>query len=492
MSSYDFLSPEIFKNENISSDEAVKRGTIHRIPDQFIVVDDTNKYEKFAVAYLNELFGLMMKNSVSDIHLESLEAGHTCRVRKDGDLHQYGRLLSDQEFSAIRKKIYSRSMIDEALAKQTPIDARGWLRYGTKLDLRISSSPTVLGFTIVIRLLDQSNSGRQLSSIEMSSAVREATLDMINSAYGLILITGPTGSGKTSTLYSFLNEINSIKRKVFTVEDPVEYTINGVQHINVGKNITFAKALKSALRQDPDVILVGEIRDKETAKIAVEAAQTGHLVLSTLHTNSSIGAISRLMELGVDPSHINETLIAVSAQRLVRKCKDPRNVDVPTDQEKDWLKKNGYSEMTRKSFGRGYNKNNYSGRLPVIEFLTINDEIRENISAQNINAIYDIAKKQIQYEPLTEAALRLATEGKTSLEEVISISKSKTASGTDGLLLGDRLLVLGYLTEYQLNYAKSIQKDSNESPRKKLSQIILDLHYCSLEQMNEVMDAPDA
>ncbi|NNH79207.1 type II/IV secretion system protein [Acinetobacter sp. ANC 5380] len=490
--SYDFLSPNIFKKESFSSEEAIKRGLVDRIPDQFIVVDSTNKYEVFAVEYLNELFGLMMANSVSDIHLESLESGHICRVRKDGDLHKYGRLLSDQEFNFIRKKIYSRSLIDEALAKQMPIDARGWLKYDAKLDLRISSTPTVLGFTIVIRLLDQSNSGRQLSTVEMSSSVREATLDMINSAYGLILITGPTGSGKTSTLYSFLNEINSIKRKVFTVEDPVEYTINGVQHINVGKNITFAKALKSALRQDPDVILIGEIRDKETAKIAVEAAQTGHLVLSTLHTNSSIGAISRLMELGVDPSHINETLIAVSAQRLVRKCKDVRNVDTPTDQEKDWLKKNGYSNMVNKSFGRGYNKKNYSGRLPIIEFLVIDDEIRENISSGNISTIYNIARKQKQYEPLTEAALRLANEGKTSLEEVISITKSKTSYGTEGLLLGDRLLVLGYITEYQLAFAKSIQKSATGIHRKKLSQIILDLNYCSLEQMNEVMDAPDA
>lgn len=489
---YDFLSPEIFKSENSSSEQILKSGSIDRIPDQFIVVDGTNKYEVFAVSYLNELFGLMMRNSVSDIHLESLESGHICRVRKDGDLHQYGRHLSDQEFNAVRKKIYSRSMIDDALAKQTAIDARGWLRYDAKLDLRISSTPTVLGFSIVIRLLDQSNSGRQLSSIEMSDAVRESTVDMINSAYGLILITGPTGSGKTSTLYSFLNEINSAKRKVFTVEDPVEYTINGVQHINVNKNISFPKALKSALRQDPDVILVGEIRDKETAKIAVEAAQTGHLVLSTLHTNSSIGAISRLIELGVDPSHINETLIAVSAQRLVRRCKDTRNVDLPNPFEKDWLKKNGYSNMVGKTFGRGYNKNNYKGRLPIIEFLVIDDEIREHISANNIAPIYDLARKQKNYEPLTEAALRLATEGKTSLEEVISISKSKTSSGVEGLLLGDRLLVLGYITEYQLAYAQSLQKSSTDLTRKKLSQIILDLNFCSLEQMNEVMDAPDA
>lgn len=488
----DFLKPKIFQDETLSNEEYLKRGVSDRIPDNFMATDKTNKVEVFAVNYLNELFQVMRDNKVSDIHLESLEIGNICRVRKDGILHQYGRLLADTEFAYIRKKIYARAMIDESYAKSNAVDARAWLRFGTKLDLRISSIRTVAGYTIVIRLLDQSNSGRKLDTIEMSDAVREATLDVIKSAHGLILITGPTGSGKTSTLYSYLNEINSPERKVFTVEDPVEYTIRGVQHINVDRNIPFARALKSALRQDPDIILVGEIRDKETAKIAIEAAQTGHLVLSTLHTNSAVGALSRLIELGIDPSHINETLLAVSAQRLVRKCKDFRNVDHPNTHETDWLRKNGYSNYVRKAFGRGYSIENYQGRLPVIELLLINDEIREFISANDINPIYELARKQKQYEPLTEAALGLAMQGRTSLEEVISISKSKSSSDMDGMLLGDRLLVMGYLTEYQLSYARGIQRSTSDVNRKKLSEILLELHYCSLEQINEVSDAPDA
>ncbi|MEC6128296.1 GspE/PulE family protein [Acinetobacter ursingii] len=488
----DFLNPKIFEDETLSNEEYLKRGVSDRIPDNFMATDNTNKVEVFAVNYLNELFQKMRDNNVSDIHLESLEVGNICRVRKDGILHKYGRLLADTEFTYIRKKIFARAMIDESYAKSNAVDARAWLRFGTKLDLRISSIRTVAGYTIVIRLLDQSNSGRKLETIEMSDAVREATLDVIQSAHGLILITGPTGSGKTSTLYSYLNEINSPERKVFTVEDPVEYTIRGVQHINVDRNIPFARALKSALRQDPDIILVGEIRDKETAKIAIEAAQTGHLVLSTLHTNSAVGAISRLIELGIDPSHINETLLAVSAQRLVRKCKDNRNVDHPNSHEADWLRKNGYSNYVRKAFGRGYSIENYQGRLPVIELLLINDEIREFIAANDINPIYELARKQKQYAPLTEAALGLAMEGRTSLEEVISISKSKSSSDMDGMLLGDRLLVLGYLTEYQLSYARGIQRSTSDVNRKKLSEILLELHFCSLEQINEVSDAPDA
>lgn len=488
----DFLNPNIFKEEHLSAEEYLKRGVSDRIPDNFMANDTTNKVEVFAVNYLNELFKVMRDNKVSDIHFESLDVGNICRVRKDGVLHQYGRLLADTEFGYIRKKIFARAQIDEAYAKNNAVDARAWLRFGTKLDLRISSIRTVAGYTIVIRLLDQSNSGRRLDTIEMSDVVREATLDIIQSAHGLILITGPTGSGKTSTLYSYLNEINSPERKVFTVEDPVEYTIRGVQHINVDRNIPFARALKSALRQDPDIILVGEIRDKETAKIAIEAAQTGHLVLSTLHTNSAVGAISRLIELGIDPSHINETLLAVSAQRLVRKCKDFRNVDHPNTHEIDWLRKNGYSSHIRKAFGRGYSIENYLGRLPVIELLLINDEIREHIASNDINPIYELARKQKQYEPLTEAALNLAMQGRTSLEEVISISKSKSNSNMDGMLLGERLMVLGYLTEYQLSYARDIQRSSHDVNRKKLSEILLELHFCSLEQINEVADAPDA
>jgi type II secretory ATPase GspE/PulE/Tfp pilus assembly ATPase PilB-like protein len=488
----DFLNPEIFKEENKSVDEILSNGGQSRIPDGFIAINPENKLEVFAVNYLNELFKQTLDNGVSDIHLESLEVGQICRVRKDGVLHPYGRLLSDDEFTQIRKKIYARAKIEESYAKSNAVDTRAWLRYGTKLDLRISSIPTVMGFTIVIRLLDQSNSGRRLNTIKMSDSAREVTLDAINSAHGLILITGPTGSGKTSTLYSYLNEINNSERKVFTVEDPVEYTIRGVQHINVDRNISFARALKSALRQDPDIILVGEIRDKETAKIAVEAAQTGHLVLSTLHTNSSIGAISRLIELGVDPSHINETLLAVSAQRLVRKCKDIRNVDEPNTHEKDWLRKNGFSNLLKKPFGRGYSKQNYIGRLPVIEFLVITDEIREHIATNDIAPIYKLARKQKQYEPLTEAALNLAMQGETSLEEVISISKTKSDSTMEGMLIGERLHALGYITEFQLSYAQNIQRSTSDVNRRKLSEIILELHYCSLEQMNEVADAPDA
>ena len=218
----DFLNPKIFEDETLSNEEYLKRGVSDRIPDNFMATDNTNKVEVFAVNYLNELFQKMRDNNVSDIHLESLEVGNICRVRKDGILHKYGRLLADTEFTYIRKKIFARAMIDESYAKSNAVDARAWLRFGTNLDLRISSIRTVAGYTIVIRLLDQSNSGRKLETIEMSDAVREATLDVIQSAHGLILITGPTGSGKTATLYAALDYVNKINVNIITYEDPVE------------------------------------------------------------------------------------------------------------------------------------------------------------------------------------------------------------------------------------------------------------------------------
>lgn len=449
--------------------------------------------EEMAVNFLNELFKLAMDNGVSDVHLESLDVGNVCRLRKDGVLHQWGRLLTANEFTAICKKIYSRANIDPNSAKTRSIDTRSWLKFGSKrLDLRISSVPTLFGVTIVFRLLDQSNSGRKITDIECTDAVLQSMLRTLTSANGIILLTGPTGSGKTSTLYAMLNHINNSGKKVFTIEDPVEYAVKGVQHVMISDEVTYASALKSALRQDPDIILLGEIRDRETAKAAISAAQTGHLVLSTLHTNDSISAFSRLIELGIDPTHINETVIAVSAQRLVRKCKETRNVDKPNDFDANWLRQNGYSHLTKKTFGRGYEASFYEGRIPVIEYLMMTDEIRECISTNSIHKVYDLAKKQAQFETLTDAALRLAESGLTSLEQVQSISRVRASNSMEGMLLADRLLALGYITEFQLQYAKEVVRSSSALDRKPLKQVLFDLHFCSLEQLNEVGDAPDA
>lgn len=465
--------------------------SVDRLPTSFVVTREKDSSEKFAVDYLNELFKTSQQNGISDVHFESLEVGNICRVRKDGKLQQYKNLLSDHQFSAIREKIYSRGQIEESYAKIFQVDARGWLRYGTRLDLRISSIPTTHGFSIVIRLLDQSNSGRRLADVEMSDVVRKAIDNTIRSAHGLILITGPTGSGKTTTLYSYLNEINSTENKVFTIENPVEYSIHGVQHVNVDRNITMANALRTALRQDPDIILVGEIRDYETAKTAIEAAQTGHLVLSTLHTNSSVGAISRLLEMGIEASHINETLLAVSAQRLVRKCKSKRNTASPSANEADWLRRNNMSHLINNHFGRGIDPRNYQGRLPIIEFLIMTDDIREKVSQNRIEDIYELAKKQPNYETLTDCCVRNAMEGLTSLEEAMSISKASSMMNMEGMMLGERLIALNYLTITQLEYARSEIEKTSAIKRVALKDFLLENHFCTIEQLAEVKDAPD-
>lgn len=325
----------------------------------------------------------------------------------------------------------------------------------------------------------------------MSSSIKSALLEIIGSAHGLFVITGPTGSGKTTTLYSCLNELNTPQRKVFTIENPVEYTIENVQHVNVDRMVTFNSALKSCLRQDPDIILVGEIRDSETAKTAIQAAQTGHLVLTTLHTNSSVGAISRLIELGIDAGHLNETLLGVIAQRLVRRCVDARNVDEVSSDHKDWLRKNGFAHLTDKPFGRGESNELYSGRIPVLEMLVMNDDIRQALTLNKFEEIYDLAEKQPQYKTLSQAAVELALEGKTSLDQAISISGASTKVDMSGMLLGERLLMLNYLTEFQLDYAREIQRQAPEISRKPLAEILVEHHFCSIEQIKEVGDAPD-
>lgn len=483
----------LFYNQRDNVDVVEIEGSYGRLPPRFIQSKEkTDKFEGFAVNFLNELFKVAMQEKVSDVHFESLEQGNICRIRKDNSLHLYGNILTDLQMSAIREKIYARAMIEESFAKGHAVDANGWLRYDHRLDLRISSIPTTHGYSIVIRLLDQSNSGRSIDTIDMSPSVRSAILENIQSAHGLILITGPTGSGKTSTLYSFLNELNGIDKKIITIENPPEYTVRNVQHVSVSNNISFNQALRAALRQDPDIILVGEIRDSETAKTAIEAAQTGHLVLSTLHTNSSVGALSRLMELGVDASHINETLIAVSAQRLVRKCKDVRNVEEATPEQKEWLRKSGFPDKANSFFGRGFSNEYYEGRIPVIEYLVMNDEIREQLSLGNVKGIYDLAEQQKQYETLDACVVRLAEEGKTSLEEAMSLSSSKSSASMEGMVLSECLIALGYITSYQLEYVQELLRSTPLIQRRSLSDTLVEMHFCSLEQIRECGDVPDA
>ncbi|RQV95431.1 type II/IV secretion system protein, partial [bacterium] len=340
-----------------------------------------------------------IKERASDIHLEPNKRGLLVRYRIDGILHDI-RMLPPRIKPAIisRVKILSRMDIAE---RRLPQDGSFQLRFGAReIDLRVSSIPTVYEEKVVLRLLDKSQGVISLDSIGFTVEQLSEFRRMISSSYGIILITGPTGSGKSTTLYAALNEIDSVEKNVITVEDPVEYKLERVNQINIRPkiNLTFANALRSILRQDPDIIMIGEMRDSETAHIAVQSALTGHLVFSTLHTNDAVSALTRMIDLGVAPFLICSSVIGVMAQRLVRKiC--PKCIE-------EYVSDRSVFENIKVNFplpdpdqiklyrGKGcdYCKNTgYRGRTAIFEIVGINDQIRsmimKNTSSNEIKAV---------------------------------------------------------------------------------------------------------
>jgi type IV pilus assembly protein PilB len=371
-----------------------------------------------------------IKERASDIHLEPNKRGLLVRYRIDGILHDV-RMLPARIKPAIisRIKILSRMDIAE---RRLPQDGRFQLRFGAReVDLRISSIPTVYEEKIVMRILDKSQGVISLDSVGFTKKQLEEFRSMIKSSYGIILITGPTGSGKSTTLYGALNEIDSIEKNVITVEDPVEYKLERINQINVRPKIdlTFANALRSILRQDPDIIMIGEMRDSETAHIAVQSALTGHLVFSTLHTNDAVSSLTRMIDMGIAPFLISSSVIGVMAQRLVRQiC--PRCIEEYTPEEDvlENLKVNfelpdpGNFKLYR---GKGcdYCKNTgYRGRTAIFEVVRINDEIRSMIMKNSSsNEIKEAAIKN-GMRTLLDSGVAKALEGITTIDEVLRVA----------------------------------------------------------------------
>ena len=371
-----------------------------------------------------------IKERASDIHLEPNKRGLLVRYRIDGILHDV-RMLPARIKPAIisRIKILSRMDIAE---RRLPQDGRFQLRFGAReVDLRISSIPTVYEEKIVMRLLDKSQGVISLDSVGFTEKQLGEFRGMIKSSYGIILITGPTGSGKSTTLYGALTEIDSIGKNVITVEDPVEYKLERINQINVRPkiNLTFANALRSILRQDPDIIMIGEMRDSETAHIAVQSALTGHLVFSTLHTNDAVSSLTRMMDMGIAPFLISSSVIGVMAQRLVRQiC--PRCIEeyTPGEDVLENLKVNfkvpepGKLKLYR---GKGcdYCKNTgYRGRTAIFEIVRINDEIRSMIMKNSSsNEIKETAIKN-GMRTLLDSGIEKALEGITTIDEVLRVA----------------------------------------------------------------------
>ena len=393
-----------------------------------VVETSGEKLEKIAtgpqvIATVNQMIMQAFQEKASDIHVEPRNDNVHIRYRIDGLLEEKMRLPREMQLPLVsRIKILGGLDIAE---RRVPQDGRVRLKIGgIPLDLRVSSIPTLYGEKIVLRLLSK-ESGIDIETLGFSEKERKAFTDMIMKNHGIFLVTGPTGSGKSTTLYAALTRINSPEKNIISVEDPIESEIVGVNQaqINIKAGVSFASALRSILRQDPDVIMIGEIRDSETAEIAVRAAITGHLVLSTLHTNTAAGAISRLIDLGVPPFLMSSALIGVLAQRLVRKiCPKCRCED-----GMDPTKLGPFADLVKKSYrGRGCTScrmSGYSGRLGIFELGTITETVRQKIVARATDQQIETEFRQMGIRSILEDGLHKVNEGLTTVDEILRVTQ---------------------------------------------------------------------
>lgn len=370
---------------------------------------------------IQKIFEEAIRTNASDIHIEPDETVLRIRLRIDGVLSE--QVMNEKRISAalvVRLKLMAHLDISE---KRLPQDGRFNVRVNKKnIDVRLSTMPVQHGESVVLRLLVLDDGVRNLDEIGIEPNLKTSLRKMIRQPYGLVLVTGPTGSGKTTTLYAALSELNTPDKKIITVEDPVEYRLPRLNQVQLKEKIglDFNAILRASLRQDPDILLVGEIRDTDSAEITLRAAMTGHLVLSTLHANNAISSVLRLIDIGVDNFLVASALRAVVAQRLVRrlcdKCKSPVNVSAEyahliNDQYKSHLfyQPNGCSAC----FNSGY-----FGRLGVFEYLEITDNMANALRVKDINLFSSLAQQSSSYQSLNTSALALALSGDTSLDEI--------------------------------------------------------------------------
>jgi type IV pilus assembly protein PilB len=377
------------------------------------------------VRFVNLVLYQAVQDRASDIHFEPFEDEFKIRYRVDGALYEMTPPPKHLALPVIsRLKVMANLNISE---RRLPQDGRITFPMGNRqIDLRISTLPTQFGESVVLRVLDRAAVNLELESLGLPKYVFDYTTEAIMQPNGIFIVTGPTGSGKTTTLYSCLRRVNSIDVKLLTAEDPVEYDIDGIMQvaINDAQGMTFSKALRSFLRQDPDIIMLGEMRDLETSQIAIQASLTGHLVLSTLHTNDAPGAVTRLVDMGVEPFLISSTLMAVLAQRLVRTiCKKCRTPFEPTETQLALLNLSPH-DIGEKVFyyGRGCqicNDTGYKGRKGIFELLIVSDAIRNLINERAPSVVLRQKAVELGMVTLRDDGLRSIFDGDTTIEEVV-------------------------------------------------------------------------
>lgn len=378
------------------------------------------------IQLINALFSQALKQSASDIHFETFEDKFLIRFRIDGILHevlQPPHVLAPLIIS--RLKVLAKLDIAE---KRLPQDGRiAILMAGRSIDVRISTIPTYYGERVVLRLLDKQSAPLNLKKLGLEQTHRDIITRLINQPNGIILVTGPTGSGKTTTLYAILTELNDEKRNILTVEDPIEYYLPGIgqTQVNTKVNMTFARGLRAILRQDPDVVMVGEIRDIETAEMSIQASLTGHLVLSTLHTNSAIGAITRLRDMGTEPFLLASTLNGIIAQRLVRvlcvHCKIEKPLEPKQRELMELPPEDTHTALFHAVGCEHCRHTGYLGRTGIYEVIEVDEALRRNIH-DNANEADMLTHVRQYAQSIRTDGWHTVLAGKTTIEEILRVT----------------------------------------------------------------------
>ena len=411
--------------KELGSDQEIARESLEASATDDVKMEANLANQAPIVKFVNLVLFQAIQDRASDIHFEPFETEFRIRYRVDGALYEMAPPPKHLALPVIsRIKVMSNLNISE---KRLPQDGR--ITYnvaGRQVDLRVSTLPTQFGESVVLRVLDRSSVNLDLDTLGFPKYLHDYMAEVILRPNGILIVTGPTGSGKTTTLYSALRKVNTIDSKLLTAEDPVEYDIEGIMQVAINDSVgmTFGKALRSFLRQDPDIIMVGEMRDLETAQISIQASLTGHLVLSTLHTNDATGCVTRLIDMGVEPFLISSTLMAVLAQRLVRTiCKNCRTPFEPTEEQLSLLNLSAH-DLGDKAFhyGRGCstcNDTGYKGRKGIFELLVISEAIRALINERAPTVVVRQKAVELGMVTLREDGLRGIFEGDTTIEEVV-------------------------------------------------------------------------